>query len=531
MILNWKSHYSFWICLMLACVPVLCATHLTTGDAPCHMYNTRLIYELLINPGSSFTSEFHTLNQEAIPNWLTNLIHLPLLLLLGPVLAEKSFYLIYVATFAFGFRYLVRQIAPSHADVFASIALIFIWAQPIWLGFTNNMLSLALSFWLVGYYLRHRGAFQKKQFAIFFVGTCLLFLAHPMGFIFALLGVFCMTFGLVLERKTYFKNILYEHLILFALCMPTLLLLLRFVSKRTENNRVNPATFLQKLDDFMHLRSLIGLSSRERDIVFACSIGFVVLLILAISNRRKEVNLAHINGGILWLVGALALVFFGPTSFAGGTDVALRLGFLPHFTILLLVAAWINLNPKPLQLFFGFFGVVFSMLLLQVRVPIIREASVLVDEVVQSQAYIKPNATVLTLNFDYGGKRTDGQPISNKTWLFVHVGCYLGQYKPLVIGDNYEAIKDYFPTRAKWNANMWERTEKDGTNFDHFPPRADLFGYYTRTGKHLDYVILINYPDLWAEHAFTKEIEQQLAQGYRQVYRSVNGRAILFERI
>jgi hypothetical protein len=503
-----------------------CAMHLATGDTPCHMYNTRLIFELLVNPSSSFTSAFYSLNPEVIPNWLTNLIHLPLLLLFGPIIAEKLFYLIYVVVFAFGFRYLAKQIMPAYADLFASIALIFIWAQPIWLGFTNNMLSLALSFWLVGFYLQHGGAFLKKQYAIFFIGTCLLFLAHPVGYIFALVGVFCMAFGLIIERRKHFKVLIWEQITLFSLCLPTLLLLIRFVAKRTDNNRVNPATFMQKLDDLVHLRSLIGLSSRERDIALACSIGFVVMLVSAIFYRRKDLNMAHVRGCILWLIGALVLVFFGPTSFAGGTDVAVRLGFLPHLTMLLLTAALINLNPKPLQVFLIIYGLVFSILLLQVRVPIIREASVLVDEVTQSQAYIRPNSTVLTLNFDYGGKS-----MSNKIWLFSHVGCYLGQYKPLVIGDNYEANKDYFPTQAKWIANMWERTEKDGTSFDHFPPRADIFGYHIRTGKHLDYVILINYPDIWADHIFTKEIEQQLAQGYREVYRSERGRAILFERI
>jgi hypothetical protein len=43
-------------------------------------------------------------------------------------------------------------------------------------------------------------------------------------------------------------------------------------------------------------------------------------------------------------------------------------------------------------------------------------------------------------------------------------------------------------------------------------------------------VLLINYPDMWAEHAFTKEINEQLALGYHRTFTSVGGRAILFER-
>ena len=116
-------------------------------------------------------------------------------------------------------------------------------------------------------------------------------------------------------------------------------------------------------------------------------------------------------------------------------------------------------------------------------------------------------------------------------WLFGHVDCYLGTYKDLAISDNYEANFWYFPLVEHWETNMYMQTDKDGINFDHRPPRADINSYKRRTGQQLDYVLLLSYRDEFASHPYTKEIFGQLDAEYQKTYTSALGRAILYKRI
>lgn len=115
--------------------------------------------------------------------------------------------------------------------------------------------------------------------------------------------------------------------------------------------------------------------------------------------------------------------------------------------------------------------------------------------------------------------------------MFTHVDCYLGVYKHLVISDNYEANFWYFPMVEVWQTNMYTQTDKDGINFDHRPPRADMNSYKRRTGQYIDYVLMLGYSDSYRDHPYTQEIFSQLNAEYERVTTSTHGRALLYRRI
>ncbi|MDW8346105.1 MAG: hypothetical protein RML94_04030 [Bacteroidia bacterium] len=163
--------------------------------------------------------------------------------------------------------------------------------------------------------------------------------------------------------------------------------------------------------------------------------------------------------------------------------------------------------------------------------PIILKASDVADEVVSCNPYIKPCSTVLTLNYDFHGRTVDDHKIADKVYLFIHVGCYLGQYKPLVLSDNYETNTWYFPLISKWQTEMYSNTEKEGVKSDHNPPRADILNYKNRTGQELDYVLLLFPFNKMDTHEYTQEIKYQLSKAYMMVYTSKSGRVVLYEKI
>ena len=144
--------------------------------------------------------------------------------------------------------------------------------------------------------------------------------------------------------------------------------------------------------------------------------------------------------------------------------------------------------------------------------------------------HIQDSSTLFVLNYDWAGQTPEGVPISDRTWLFGHVDCYLGVDKTLVISDNYESHFPYFPIVARWNTDMYSNTDKDQINFDHRPPRADILSYNKRTQQNIDYVLLLSYRDEFKDHPYTIEIFDQLNQAYTKTFTSVHERAVLYKR-
>ena len=76
---------------------------------------------------------------------------------------------------------------------------------------------------------------------------------------------------------------------------------------------------------------------------------------------------------------------------------------------------------------------------------------------------------------------------------------------------------------------MYSQTDKDGINFDHRPPRADILSYHRRTQQEIDYVLILGYFD--EEHPYTREIMEQLAEAFEPVLISEPGRVVeLYKR-
>jgi hypothetical protein len=182
-------------------------------------------------------------------------------------------------------------------------------------------------------------------------------------------------------------------------------------------------------------------------------------------------------------------------------------------------------------------GIVISLaiiamtIFLYLRIPTHIKASNLVTEYVDCVPYIRDESVLLVLNYDFSGRDPQGREIANRTWLNIHATDYIGAYRTAIMSDNYEALRSYFPINWHWQRNMFGQTEKDGINFDHRPPRAEILSFNQRTGgSNIDYVLVANYDDQYRDHPYTKEIQAQLEEGYRLIYTSPMGKARLYQR-
>lgn len=523
----------FFFLLLLALLPIWSVAFFVTGDGPCHLYNSKILLDWYHGEALDFYKPFYFLNQSLDPNWLTNLIQIPFLMLFPAPIAEKIFFSLYILLFAGGFRFVCRQVNPE-ALFLSSLGILFAWSHIVMMGFCNNSLSLALWFWVVGYWWKTRDStnFLALLFLAFLFFA--LYLAHPIGLFFAGLNIVALALGQFFyqqkqnNRITAVKQLLQQGSKTLLLTLPGLILFAHFVLKRDWLSEASPSTS-NVWSNLLHMTALINLSTNEAGWVMPISIFCLLLLGLAIYLRWKERRWLETDGLLIFVFIAFGVIMNPPSSISGGLEVPLRMVMIP-FIALLFWMATVRFPNWAKQLSMGF-AVVIMLGLLWIRLPIHRAASDYAKEVYSLRYQIADQSRVLVLNYDWDGHTLEGQKIADKIWLFNHVDCYLGAQSSLVISDNYEANFWYFPTIAHWQTNMYTQTDKDGINFDHRPPRADILSFNRRTqGQDIDYVLMLN-PQLEnTQHPYTLEIMDQLNQAYSKVSTTEFGRAVLYKR-
>jgi len=301
-----------------------------------------------------------------------------------------------------------------------------------------------------------------------------------------------------------------------------------FYLRREWSPEVNQVSSGDIFMDLLRMPTLLNLSFTEVPLIYLFSTLVIGLMVLAIVGRIRARKFVLFDGFLILFLASLLTIFNSPTSISGGLEVVFRLALFVHLSSLFWMAT--HQFTKPVQIIASALTVVIMSGLMYIRWPIHQKASAFASEIMQTANAIDDKSTLLVLNYDWVGQSPEGKPISDRIWLFTHVDCYLGIAKDLVISDNYEANFWYFPLIERWETNMYFQTDKDRINFDNRPPRADFNSYKRRTGQYIDYVLMLSYRDEFADHAYTKEIFDQLGTDYTEKFRSANGRAILYKR-
>lgn len=534
---NIKLHDAvFWAGLALMLVPLFSTTYLVTGDGPCHLYNSRILLDWLSPELKAIYKPFLQLNDNIDPNWLTNMIQVPLLSFLPVSFAEKAFFAIYLLLFAFGLRFLARQIG-TRALMLVPLGMLFAWNQLVFKGFTNNSLSFALLPWVIGTWIKLWGGYRTPDLLRLALLFLLLFFAHPIGLVFSLLGVACLSVWKAVytysceglrEARLFLTGQLVKGLLV---AHPAILLMAHFYLRQNWSKEKDVKAVNTDIVDLFSLKT-IWLTPGDRFPAILAAVLMLTLLGMGLYPRLKSRTWAVTDGLLLFWLVTVYWVFSPPAAIAGGLEINTRLAFLPFMTLLF----WLFTLPfsEKTSKTAAFSGLGILLVLTVMRLPVLVRASDLAEEVVSCSDAIDEGSTVLVLNYDWQGAMPDGKPIAKDIWLFLHVDGYLGAGKSLVLSDNYEANYWYFPLIERWETNMYKQTDKDGINFDHRPPRADFLDYNRRTGgdkgQNIDYVLMLSYRDEFAGHPYTKEIFTQLDSAYTQTFVSEHKRALLYKR-
>jgi hypothetical protein len=345
----------FLILTALSVLVVLSCRVFPSQDGPLHLYYADVTRDLLFHTGhyqSAFVIK-HYLAPYSFDTYL--LVFLDFIF--DPLLSEKILVCVYLIGFGYGFRYLVKSIAPAN-DIVPLLSFLFVFNHSLCMGFYNFCLGMAMSLWVAGFWVRHSGGLKWNKSLVFAALMILVTLTHAVALALCLLFLGLHT---AVAMGMRFRNIggrpvrrikqtlaLQGRMILHtAAAASALFWVLRFGSSDTDA-RVTAGSVAERVHEFLLMWSVAPV----RDRAYRWSLLAVVAAAAAAAffrPWRKRWALSSTGATSVPLMGAacLCLSLVLPTRLGGGTSVGGRFALVG---ILFVIAAVAVGTPLPVRM-------------------------------------------------------------------------------------------------------------------------------------------------------------------------------------
>ncbi len=176
----------FWFLVAAHLIPVWAFQYLPTQDGPAHLSNAVILKDY--GAPDTHYHELFEIRREPIPNWTVHLVLAGLMFVVSPLVAEKLLITGYIFALAGAMRYFCGAFGERTRPL-ALVGLLFVFNRCFWLGFYNFGLSLALCFFVLGYWLRRHEQANAVSAAALMVLLAATFFTHLMGFLLAATGL------------------------------------------------------------------------------------------------------------------------------------------------------------------------------------------------------------------------------------------------------------------------------------------------------------------------------------------------------
>lgn len=516
----------------IALWPVWTNAFFVTNDGPCHLYNARILRDMLLGHDTAYYAEWYFLNPHLDPNWLTHGLLLAFQLVLAPEYAEKLLVTCYIVGFALALRHVARTwFADNSAFVF--LALPFVFHKVFLMGFFNFSLSIVLMLVVVGYWGRALHRTGWKPWVGLGLLLALLLLAHPLcyGMALAWMGFHWLGSLVYRWREASRADSLRRHgwLALGAglAALPSLLLFLGFIARKGTET-VPSTTKLHTLwHNFIELSALVMYQPAERTftIILSVAIGALVLTALV---RRGWIGLRPQDGIVLLFVILIYAYFTQPASVGGVGIIPERLQPIPY----LLIWVWLCCVEWPLWLrrTAMVVGFAITVTLFGMRVPDFRRSSEAVEEFVGAAVHMRPYTTVLMLDYAPEGRLPhDGPALSKEAYIYMHIAEYIGAISPHIVLNNYEANTTWFPLRWRADRDPYVHLS-DGPGLEGWTPTVDFGKFRRETGRDVDYVLTWCLTAELRQHGSVQMMLARLEADYEEAWVSEGERVRLWAR-
>lgn len=526
--------------MLLALSIIIIPKYYITGDGASHVYNAKVLFDIVMDQSRSFYEEFYKVNRHIDPNWSSHIMLGFFTRFLPAWLADKLFQIIYVLVFCFGLRYLIHSI--SKENTFLSFLFFpFLFTLPFQQGFYNYCFALAIMFWAVGFYIQYRSKINSPIIQLILSMLVLsVSLAHGMPGIYAMMmiSVIWLVTHWNKVRKLQFDFVLTHIARLGVIFLPSVLLILMFIAKRGFGSTPHPKTYFEKFIGFLTMWT--SQSTRHIEMIPAIMSLVLVLLFsfwIFFKKDRSTFKLTRTVDKVKKL-SYVFLIFAGftffsyitsPDTIGGAGSVEIRLAFLPPLFLILFLACkkWQELHKG----FFILTAFVISIFFLAIRFPSVMQANTVAKEIMTGAQYINDESVVLNLHYDDWQITSKGDSIFQKDNSFLHFTDHYGalKNKHLVLLMNYEADINYFP--VNWAANKNPRFSINNMYAGTYPPCGNFEAYEKQASTKIDYILLQNWRDEFASEVCTKKLLTQMKEaGFSKTYESPNKYIVIWAR-
>lgn len=480
----WRA--AFLALLAAGCAPFWIHPYFPSQDGPSHLYNAWVLAHFERTP---IFREYYQLDPlPAAGNLLTQYLLAALLQFVPPLVAEKLLLSLYVALFFVAFRYFLGALTP-HADYFAPFAGVLAHNWFLYKGFWNFLFSLML-FFLVAGYCGRRLRWPPGAFLGLLAGGFVLYAAHAISWAMGLLTAAVWAVARLLAatgsgpagllRGRLWPAFRHAAPPVLALLPPAVFLLAYLAQSPPASCCVVEPSWKERLSIVYSLGPLGTLAPLDpwlRKILavfwwIACLVNGILWL-----RQRRLTG----TGPSLLLLGLLCAVVsvVGPDYLRSGAHLGRRVALYA----LIFLAGWLAAGlPRWPRRWWPVFPLMFcgySLCTLGMNLPVWREWSARLAEVVRAGGPIRPGTTVLMLDL------RSPQPLPANPYLHA-AGLFFE--KNIVNLRNYEAATDLFLTRFRPERSPYPAL---GTlrQLESYPPAFDIARYERETAGRVDYVL------------------------------------------
>lgn len=522
------------VCVILACMVVLqLATvwsfrFFPSQDGPAHVDSAHIISAYLSGDNARLDA-FYDLRVEPLPNQLGHMVMAVLMLVLPPLVAEKILLSVYIVLLPLGVLYAARGVDRQSGWV-ALLALPFTFNFLFHCGFYNFCLSLALSLFLLGYWLRRRENFNWTHTAVMVAMTLVVFAAHMLPLILAGMAIVVVSGwdALVQWRQGGGLGPWKRRLLPIAAFIPAALLALPYLDQKAMAGNPGDIVFYTRWDLLRRMAvgaTLASYDHLELVVSLAVVLTFAATGIWILRNARRDRTLSKGGGWLAFVLLVVCMYFVKNSELDRALWIPPRLELYTFFAAMMWFATC-RLHPR-LQKTAGVIGVAAALALIGLHVRTYIAVNRELEEYVAPLAVMEPGSTVMPLAFTPHGLAEDGGWISYKVAPMAHAGGYLAALGHVINLSNYEGATTHFPIRFDPQVNPRAVLRK----IDGEPPAADLRVYNAFTGGsvRVDYVLIYALQEEQRKQPRVAATFESLeAYDYQRVYTSPGGRTELW---
>ena len=422
----------FFLVLLIHLFPVIWFTPFVTLDGPVHLYNARLVHDLMMG-ADTITNRFFEFNPIIEPNLSGHFLLAMFMFVLPPLIAEKVLLLLIVIAFSLGFRKLILTIEPA-ANWISWLFFPLIFNFTFLIGFFNFMIGLVVLPFFLSWWIKNQPL--PKSGVMYFSGIVFLLLIYYSHIlIFLLAGILSAVF-LFFNKDQGPKWQNWKLLVIAG--TPGFILTLLYLTTHGSQGYHREIQWLplsKILEDLSNARCIIMYDyTSEKRFTRLFTVLLVAAFVIALKFRSIQ---KYQQITILWLVIALLMVFVIPDSFASGGIITPRLELWFSISFIIMLATF--RIPHSYACITGIMATFFSLFMIFYHWEMQQGLNTSAKEIVNAFEQVDQPAVLLPVNY-------------SNNWMEANLSAYPGAVKKIVVLDNYEADYRLFP--IVWKEGM-----------------------------------------------------------------------------